>query len=98
VRIPAGTCVIDLAKAPREFALGPYLVNLDPLRDAGEAFGPFPWDTARARVLAVGDRVEVLGQLVAIADGQGAGSYRELPETVLVPHGVPALRAADPAG
>lgn len=88
VIVPPGTCVIDLAGAPK-IAVADYLARLDPLR--GDEFDPFLHDRAVGRTLKVGDVVEVLGRLIEQPSG-GGGTYREAPATVLVPVGIPALR------
>ncbi|MFT3695498.1 MAG: hypothetical protein QM831_20350 [Kofleriaceae bacterium] len=90
VVIPAGTCMIDLVDAPK-IGSALYLAKVDPLRKPNEDFDPFLHDRSVGRTLKIGDSVEVLGQLVAQPVGAGGG-YREAPETVLVPVGVPALR------
>jgi hypothetical protein len=91
VVIPAGTCSIDLGDAPKVSAES-YLAQVDPLRQPGEEFDPFLHDRAVGRTLKIGDCVEVLGRLIEEPAG-GGGTYREAPRTVLVPVGVPALRA-----
>jgi len=95
VRVPAGTCVIDMTGATRATDLEAYLAELDPLRGSSDDLEPFPHDRAFARMLVPGDRVEVLGRLVPIADGTAGGGYREAAHTVLVPDTIPRLRLAD---
>lgn len=90
VVIPAGTCRIDLVDAPK-LESEAFLALVDPLRKPDEDFDPFLHDRCVGRTLVIGDKVEVLGQLIADAVG-GGGGYREAPATVLVPVGVPALR------
>jgi hypothetical protein len=98
VRVPAGECVIDMARAPHVAAVDDYLRAIDPLRAPGEDFDPFPHDRAQSRILVPGDRVEVLGRLVPIADGGGGGGYRELAHTVLVPDELPRVRLVNESG
>jgi hypothetical protein len=97
LRVPAGPCAIDLADAPRAGGVHGYLARLDPTRRRDEPFDPFVHDDARARVLTFGDRVEVLGPLLAVADGAGArgAAYRDASAQVLEPAGVPALRVIE---
>ncbi|HTJ46739.1 MAG TPA: hypothetical protein VL463_31750 [Kofleriaceae bacterium] len=99
VRVPPGACAIDLrgvrATAPDRRRLDALLGALDPLRATSNDLDPCPHDRVFARTIRPGDRVEVLGPVVAMPDPTAqVGSYRESPRTLLVPDGAPRLRIA----
>jgi hypothetical protein len=92
VRIPAGPCVIDLTRAPQPRGAGTYLQILDPLRSETDDLDPFPFEQAFERAIRFGDEVEILGRLLPIPDGVREVGYRDTPNAILVPDGVPRLR------
>ncbi len=69
-----------------------YLAQVDALRARTDDFDPFPNDGARVIVLEPGARVEIRGALVEQIDPTAESGYREA-RTILVPDGIPRLRA-----
>lgn len=99
VRISPGPCVIDLrAAAPvhvEDGRLADYLASIDPERSSTEDLDPFPHHRIRQLLLRPGQRVEVHGRLVPVADPRAAPSaYRAPAAAILVPHETPRLSLA----
>lgn len=92
VSIPAGPCAIDVSTGVRTRVPAAYLAQLDPLRRRTDDFDPFPSDGARVIVLEPGGRVEIRGPLVEQVDPKAESGFRET-RTILVPDGLPRLRA-----
>jgi hypothetical protein len=91
IAIPAGACVIDLAKATRTKAPELYISRLDPLRADGDDLDPFPASDAKLVVLRPGDRVELHSPLTGELDPTKESGYRDA-ATRLAITGVPRLR------
>ena len=93
LRVPAGRIQL-VGKLPRVQAedarIEAALAQLVP-RDPGET-DLFPFDRVRGRTLGPGDRIELLGEVTIAADEAGGVGYRAN-AGVLVPVGVPVLRA-----
>ncbi len=92
VRVPPGTCQIDMTAARREDGdVERYLETVDPQRIHCRLPDPFPHTRAWLVAIHPGDRVEVLSRLAPAADASAAGSYRES-ASLLVPEGIVQLR------
>ncbi len=69
-----------------------YITKIDP---AQNQFGldPFPFDQAHEAVISVGDQVVVLSALkLVVMQSTATGTYREAPDTLYIPEGIPRLR------
>jgi hypothetical protein len=105
VRVPPGLCLLDLRAArpvfPDEERVEAYLAGLDPLRASASDLDPFLHNVVRHLVIQAGQRVEVRGQLIPVADGGASpvGLYREAAAVLLVPDGgAPAAISSSVAG
>ena len=100
VRIPAGRLRV-VGKLARdqvdEARVGAFLGGVDPAAASGEDEPVFPYDEARAVVVAPGDEVEILGELGTSVDTTASHAYRAS-AGILVPVGLPVIRVLPRAG
>jgi hypothetical protein len=98
VRVPAGRLRVDGPRRTlaRDEAsqVEEYVRTIDPGHGPNDEWPPIPFDEASEIVVAIGDRVEVVGELTAVLDSNAAGSYREA-ASVLAPAGVPMVRVQE---
>jgi hypothetical protein len=97
VRVPAGRLRIVSPPAarlaePDGRAFIAWFDDLEPRPDP--SFPLFPHDAVHENVVRAGDRVEVEGPFDDLTGA--ARGYRELPQTVLVPRGIPRVRILPP--